>query len=329
VTESLDIHLANDQELRAAHANVHDVWSMGLPLEAHIERRLTAAHHRRAEWIVGCLAGRVVCCLGLHPLEFHLSGAVVPAIGVASVHTLAEFRGRGFAPRLIAWAEEHARSRGAQLSVLFSDVRPAYYERMGYVLAPAHRGEAIVAEKLAAAQRLLDEACTRCESFDAPTNVETIMHIYQEDHAREPLAIARREEYWRYLFARQPDDEFFALVRENKNVAYGYARWKIAGDALFLRDVAVEPPIKSKAPYKRPDDGLVWHGMYAALIQQAHQFRLARVVGWLPDGAAERHWFRVEPRPIEITMFKPLVPSLHLGAEHLAAADRLNEIDHV
>ncbi|MBX9792092.1 MAG: GNAT family N-acetyltransferase [Pirellulales bacterium] len=325
MTETLEIHLANDEELRAAHANVHDVWSLGLPLDAHIQRRLTAAHHRRAEWIVGTLAGRVVCCLGLHPLQFQLEGRLLSGVGVASVHTLAEFRGRGFAPRLIVWAEEHARARGAQLSVLFCDVKPAYYERMGYLLAPAHRGELVVAEKLSYAQRLLDEAGTRFDSLDAATNIETLMRVYQGDQGREPLSIARSAEYWRYLIERQADDEFLSLVRGKENVIYGYARWKVAGDALSVRDLAVVRDVSTvQASVQAPRDVL-----YATLISRANQVGLSRVVGWLPAGAAERHWFRVEPRPIEITMFKPLVPEVQLEARHLAAADRINEIDHV
>jgi predicted N-acetyltransferase YhbS len=325
VSQSLDLHLASDAELRAAHANVHDVWSMGLPLDAHIERRLTAAHHRRAIWIVGTLAGRVVCCLGLHPLEFQLRGVQVPGVGVASVHTLAEFRGRGFAPQLIAWAEEHAKSRGVGLSVLFSDVNPNYYERMGYQLAPAHQGEAIVAEKFAAAQQLIDEVGTGFDTLDAPTSVETLMRVYQEDQGREPLSIARNQEYWRYLIARQPDDEFLSLVEMTDRTASGYARWKVAGDALFLRDMAVlTDKLSGSRPGQSPRDLL-----YAALICRASEKGLARVTGWLPNGAAERRWFRVEPRPIEITMFKPLAAGVQLDAEQLAAADRFNEIDHV
>ena len=325
MSQSLDIHLADDAELRAAHANVHDVWSMGLPLDAHIERRLTAAHHRRATWIVGTLAGRVVCCLGLHPLEFQLRGAEVPGVGVASVHTLAEFRGRGFAPQLIAWAEEHARTGGAQLSVLFSDVNPAYYERMDYQLAPAHQGEAIVAEKLAAAGRLLDDVGAKLEPIAALTNVDLLQRIYNDDHGREPLSIARSEEYWRYLIARKPDDEFLSLVRGNVNTVYGYARWKVAGDALFLRDLAVASDETSGRALGRSQREL----LFAGLICRASEKGLARVTGWLPDGAAERRWFRIEPRPIEITMFKPLVAGVKIDAAQLAAADRFNEIDHV
>lgn len=325
MSHSLEIHLADDAELRAAHANVHDVWNMGLPLAAHIERRLTAAHHRRATWIVGTLAGRVVCCLGLHPLEFQLRSAKVPGVGVASVHTLAEFRGRGFAPQLIAWSEAYARTQGAQLSVLFSDVNPNYYERMGYQLAPAHQGEAIVAEKLPAALRLLDAAGARFDTLDAPTSIETLMRVYQDDQGRETLSIARSAEYWRYLIARQPGDEFLSLVRGAETTVYGYARWKVAGDALFVRDVAVALDATSVSTSGQSPRDL----LYAGVIRRASEQGLARVTGWLPEGAAERRWFRIEPRPIEITMFKPLAADVPIDAEQLAAADRFNEIDHV
>ena len=105
MTKTLDIHLATDQQRRHAHANCHDVWSLGLPLAEHIARRETSALHRRARWIVGCVAGRVVAGLASHPLMFRLDGSVHPGIGIASVHTLPEFRRQGLAPQMLEWID--------------------------------------------------------------------------------------------------------------------------------------------------------------------------------------------------------------------------------
>jgi hypothetical protein len=64
----LTIHAASDEELAAAHRNVFDIWSKGLPLEDHVRSRLNSPSHSRATWFVGCLEGRVVVSLGCYPL---------------------------------------------------------------------------------------------------------------------------------------------------------------------------------------------------------------------------------------------------------------------
>ena len=69
----LDIHSASHDELLAAHRNVFDIWSMGRPLEAHLQYRLNSPSHGRARWYVGTLDGRVVVSLGCYPIAFRVA----------------------------------------------------------------------------------------------------------------------------------------------------------------------------------------------------------------------------------------------------------------
>jgi len=103
-------------------------------------RRLHSVQHNRAQWYSGCLANKVVTSLGCYPLQFRLDGAVVKGIAIGAVHTLAEFRGNGFAPQLIRYVEENQRSYGAAISRLYSDIGPDYYARQGYQICPAWQG---------------------------------------------------------------------------------------------------------------------------------------------------------------------------------------------
>src|SRR5262245_3080510 len=122
MTSALDIHPASPDELTAAHANVFDIWNKGLPLEEHLRYRLNSPKHTRAAWFVGSLDGRVVVSLGCYPLVFRLLGQDVPGIAIGSLYTVKEFRGRGFAPQLLAWVEDH--HKHAALSILYSDIEP-------------------------------------------------------------------------------------------------------------------------------------------------------------------------------------------------------------
>ena len=138
VMPKLDIHPASETERIAAYRNVHDVWSGGLDLEAHVARRLQSVQHNRADWFVGTLDGDVVTSLACYPLMFQLDGDSVPGIALGSVHTRADCRRRGFAGELIAWVEEHQQRRGVVLSLLYSDIDPRYYARLGYQECPSN-----------------------------------------------------------------------------------------------------------------------------------------------------------------------------------------------
>src|SRR4051812_41546092 len=110
MSHPLDIHRASPDELVAAHRNVFDIWSKGLNLEEHLRYRLDESpSHIRATWFVGCLDGRVVVSLGAYPLMFRIGDKELPGIAIGSVYTVGEFRGRGFAPQLIKYVEDHYR----------------------------------------------------------------------------------------------------------------------------------------------------------------------------------------------------------------------------
>lgn len=311
MNDDLRIHVANETELRAAHANVHDVWSHGLLLDAHIERRLQSSLHQEATWYVGTLSDRVVTGLGCHPIEFRLHGQLPRGAAIASVHTLAEFRGRGFAPRLIAHVEAHQRELGAQLAILFSDVDPAYYAKMGYRCCPAHYGDLMHRAEPAGAH-----ATSRLWRFNPASAIAKMSKIFDSQFADRALVIARPTEYWQRLIARSPEDEFYWLIVEKEIV--GYARLASDGTRFKLRDQAV---LRGERPFRE--------ALYSQLVSLAARRQQSATRGWIADDPLAQEWFNIRPREKEITMLKPLDPAVQLDPSSLAAADWIQEIDHV
>lgn len=308
----LKIHAASDDELAAAHRNVFDIWSKGLPLEDHVRSRLNSPSHSRATWFVGCLNGRVVVSLGCYPLTFRLEGRLLPGIAIGSVYTLGEFRGQGFAGRLLEWVENHAPDRRAALSVLYSDIEPGYYARRGYVLCPSWAG-------------WLDP----CDAEPSPTHghrlvavsahehLPRLAKLYADYHGAAPLSVARDEEYWQAILKKFADDKFYSL-QNSGGVWSGYVRvgskegtWRITDFALADQTVELAEQL------------------YAALLSLAAAGGAERVGGWLPDSPAARKFFELEPRGVEITMIKPLAADISLGDEAIASTSRFCEIDHV
>ncbi len=304
----LEIHPASESEKIEAYRNVHEVWGGGLSLEAHVERRLASAQHNHARWFVGCCDDRVVTSLGCFRVQFRLNGQIEPGIAIGAVHTLPQYRGRGFAPQLIRWVEEHERARGAALSLLYSDIDPGYYAKLGYQRCAAwERWTAVPPAGLEG------RTLTRIEPQH---HRSTIVELYDQFHSQLPLSIARDGEYWDYLFAKGASDQFYLLEnRDGDHIGYSWLRQE--KNRLTICDWAVDSDADE-------------HTLFQAILCTASVCRAKMAGGWLPDRAATRAVFgQPELRQREITMVKPLRAGLRICQACLAAAQHFREIDHV
>jgi predicted acetyltransferase len=318
MTQPLDIHIAGDAERRQAHENCHDVWSLGLSLSDHVARRENSALHCRARWIVGCIEGRVVAALASHPLRFLLQGRSFPGIGIASVHTLLEYRGQGIAQRMIRWIESFEQHEGARISTLFCDIEPRYYERLGYTLCPSHLGvaktdRALIVEGPPNGCRLVPVAKNEVFSERIPR----LAAIYESDHGRRALAIERTPDYWAHLAARLPQAEHFWIL-DRAGQECGYVCLTTADNGLVIQDHAV-----------RDGDVGAREALLRLVISLGRERGMGQVGGWLPSVPSVEELFTLSLRSQEITMVKSLDLALSFDEAALAAADWWQEIDHV
>ena len=310
MTDNLDLHPASPAERIEAFKNVHDVWPSAADPEKHLRRRLTNPKFDNATWYVGTLGDRVVAACGCYHISVRIDGAVEPACAVGSVHTLPEFRGRGFAPRLVDFAESQERLAGKTFSLLYSDIGPAYYERLGYRRCPAAQGWANSVESLT-----VPPPNCRLVRFQAAQESTPLAEMYDRGHDRYMMSIARSPDYWRYLLAQNPDDEFYFLEMDGKRT--GYVRLGIKPPAIIIRDLSLLDRDEAE------------RGMYAAVIALAKSRGTERVGGWMPADAVCRQLFHVADRIQELTMIKPLVDRIKIDVRHCAAAEHFHEIDHV
>jgi GNAT superfamily N-acetyltransferase len=324
--DRLDLHAASSAERLAIYRNVHDVWGRGLPMEEHVQRRLASVQHNRAAWHCGTIGGRVVVSLGCYPLWFHVGGQVVPGFAIGAVHTVADHRRRGYAARLIQYVEAAERVRGAEIALLYSDISPRYYHRLGYRRCPSWTGIGI------------PTSIPQSRATDALVELEPdpvrLASIYDVCHGSSALAIARPPDYyWQYLIAKSPGDRFLGWVSAGEVVGYarvqvvGYARVQVVGYAR-VQDVATEWRLRdwAVAPPREPHlDALV-----GGLIHTAANAGASQIVGWIPRNAAFTRRFLIEPRRMEITMLKRLDDeSPEITPDMRSSAEYFQEIDHV
>lgn len=310
---SIDFHLAGEEEIAQAHANVFDFWTKAETIDEHVSFLLKSYPFRRANWFVGCVDNRVVTSLGAYPIEFQIAGEIVPAMAIGSVFTTADSRKQGFARQLIDSAEQWHRERQVFWSILYSDVKPEYYGRMGYVICPSHEGWCNPLQSDAAAAD--DDA--RLVPFDPQQERTAMEELYAGYHHQKPICFARNDEYWSGLLKKYPHDEFYWLSTGSDDRA-GFARVTEKNSKYRLTDYALADPQPAAA-----------ESLYKALVGWGRSRGIERLGGWLPDSSAARKFFQVEPRPIEITMIKPLDPQNELTPKMIAAADYFCEIDHV
>ena len=313
MTNQLDIHPASPEERLAAYRNVYDVWSGGFSLEEHLERRVSSVQHNRAEWFVGSLQGEVVTSLGCFGMQFKVNGQTQQGISIGSVHTLVKYRGRGFAPQLIEWVEVFHRKAGATISLLYSDIDPGYYQRLGYQLCPAWEGSVDLQNTSRSA--MLPEH--QLVPMSLPEDRQAFEELYDSYHARCALSIARSSEYWEYLFQKSVGDELFWL-QCSTGKRLGYVRLNATDDKLKIRDWA----------FIECSEALL-----AALIQvviaDAANREVAQLFGWLPNIEPLRSMVSLEKREMEIPMLKSLCADANLPDELISSAEFFQEIDHV
>ena len=312
MSDDLDIHPASESERAEAFANFHDAWGGGRSPAEHLRYHLAHPKHRNAVWYVGCSGGRVVTGLGCYRIDFCVNGRVEPGYAFGEVHTRAECRGRGFAPRLIAWVEDHQQSQGREIGMLYSDIDPGYYVRLGYVLCPSNEGWAD--------PRGLDVETSpgsRLVPISAQDELADVTAIYGRFHSTWTVSIARSLAYTEYLVSCGPKDEFFwATDAEGRRA--GYARISCDAQKLKIRDVALVDHAEATR-----------RAILVELIRLGKERGVERVGGWMADSPLHRELFTLRPRRREITMLKSLRRELVLDARLIADVDHFQEMDHV
>lgn len=141
--------LATDAQKIERDLFAHEAWGQGLSPEgfAERERRLRAqawATETMLTWLLVEEGGEVLASCETFRMEssLHPSGGdpiASSTYGVASVFTEPRLRGKGYASRMMSLLSEAILERdpAAHAMILFSDVGPAIYARVGYVERPA------------------------------------------------------------------------------------------------------------------------------------------------------------------------------------------------
>jgi len=244
---------------------------------------------RRFRTLGLALDGDVVTSCKRYQRELRCGERTFRAVGIGAVFTPETARGRGYATAFLGALLDAERANGTDFVYLFSDIHPAFYEKLGFVCLPARtmmlRADTLPHARIPA--RTLDD--------DAWPAIE---RCFAALDATRAFALTRPPLIWEWLRLRHRAAADGVLVRlgvmrGRRLVAYVLGRRYPAVDSFALDEFA----------YADEEAG----ALVPALIRNAAG-DLRKVTGWLPPAPARALVPRgaVRPRRTGVTMILPL-----------------------
>ncbi|MDC0744268.1 GNAT family N-acetyltransferase [Polyangium mundeleinium] len=283
----------DDALVAEAARQTHVIWSGGRSVDAYIEAQ--RAQLRRAGPAIlrytGLLddTGRLVAGIKRYGLSVSVpGGGKAPGVGIGAVFTRPEARGTGAASELLRAVLEEARANGVALALLFSDIDPGFYERLGFVALPAL--EHTTTTSALPAETSLDVRPS------TPEDERWMLDTYDASWDPSFVRPARTLEILRYFRFRNHGDLGWILRRDGRDV--GYVLAALHGGN---RDDGAEPPPRTLWVDEWAAPGIPRDDILGALRRIAFTEGAAHVASWLPP-PLEGEPFVARNRPTAIAM---------------------------
>ncbi|MHB8148457.1 MAG: GNAT family N-acetyltransferase [Vulcanimicrobiaceae bacterium] len=239
-------------------------------------------------------------------------------VGIGAVFTPDAFRGRGYASAMLAMLLDRSRNEGDDFAYLFSDIRPHFYEELGFTPLPSRaislRADTLAGKRIEVA-RILE------------ADWSGVRRCFDLSERTRPWALVRTPLVWEWMRLRiRHGSEHPTGVETNLAVHRGRS---IAAYILGVR--APEHDAYLLDEFGFADDEAA--GLLPALLRAAAG-DLRRIVGWLPPDGARDLLPRgsVRKRRDAIFMAAPLsapAKTWLAAAAAPSAADGIWSTDHV
>jgi hypothetical protein len=265
------------------------------------------------------LDGELVTSCKRYQRELRCGERTFRTAGIGAVFTPEAQRGRGYATAFLGALLDAERANGTDFVYLFSDIHPAFYERLGFVQLPSRaivlRADTLPHARIPA-RTLVDEDWPALERCFATLD------------ATRAFALTRPPLVWEWMRLRARSGESagvlvrLGIMRGRRLVAYVLGRRFPAVDSFALDEFAY---VDNEAAALVP-----------ALIRNAAG-DLRKVTGWLPPAPARSVVPRgaVRPRKTAVAMVFPLSSGARAAWERAEAgvsagtADPYWNADHV
>jgi hypothetical protein len=272
-----------------------DLWGDGRTFDRYAEdfRSVAgSAYGKRRPFTVGLREdGRIVCSCKNYDRELRANDRPLRATGIGAVFTPESERGRGFASVMFGAMLDAEREAGRDLAFLYSDIHPAFYERLGFDTLPS-RLITLRAASLDGAR----SGATALEHKDWPAVrrcFEALDRTRAWSFRRTPLVWDWMRARWNAPPSAGAQSVQLVVRRARSIIAYVIGRRVLREDAFVIDDFAF--------------DGDPGREVVGPLLRAAAG-DLRRVTGWLPPEGAREALPRgsVRSRKSAILMVAPL-----------------------
>ena len=290
--------------------DTHNIWNDGLTrlsygrfFSAQVATPWGKTHLRRFALVDG---DELLASAKLYAFEAVLDGRPIRVAGVGAVFTSPARRGRGSARELMERLLERAAADGADLALLFSEIGPDYYARLGF-------------EVVALKDRQL--RVTESTRYGAPM---TMVRGGDDRDLRDIVAmgVARAEPY-RFHLTRDRDLVHFAIARKRLLAGLGapgvralhffvaeegasaaaYVVMSVQGNAWTLEEAGDRDPSGARAG-----------AILQALIAREPAEKRPSITGWLPEAFLPPQVTIVDVKPSrEVMMTRALTDRARLA----------------
>ena len=283
-------------------------WGSGRTLPEYVQRNLD--HQARGRGLLrfsGLVddAGRLLASLKRYTVTlFHPQATPLRTLGIGAVFTQEAARNTGAASRLLRLVLEEAQREGFGASLLFSDIAPSFYERLGFVAYPSiDRSFSATAPLPPKSPNARDERLGYLSSEPAVALTTRDFTAADEAFCYQSSLRARRADTahlaptldeWRFFRWRNSQNP--CLILQRGSVDVGHVIVEIDGDALWVEEWA--------APHL--DDDV----MRLTLQHLAATVGRSTIKGWFPEsnGLAMTETARPDAIPMLAFFNKDLTP---------------------
>ena len=309
----LDV-VAPDDYVRDVLPHSSVLWAGARSFDEYAAEFLATANsawgRRRFRTLGLRIGGELVASCKRYERVLRCGARAYKAAGIGAVFTPDALRGRGYATALLGAMLDAERGAGTDLAYLFSDIHPAFYQRLGFVALPS-RTITFRADTLSA-QRIEVVALTE-------TDAASVRRVFGSLDARRPFAFARAPLDWEWQRLRAASREHAAQL-----VRLGVRRGRtLAAYVIGRRIPEADAFVVDEFAFARDDDALL-----IAPLLRAGAGDLRTIRGWLPPAIARDALPRgaVRVRKDAVAMVLPLSAAFR-AAYRAQATDRRDNAD--
>jgi len=223
---------------------------------------------------------RILAHVHLMRRVMYFNALRIPVGLVTDLAVLPEYRGQGYAARLLAAAERQMIEDGAAVGLLRT-TQPGFFRGQGWTVCGRHcyssAGTRAILAQLDAMRASEEKVLLRCErplSIRLWRHVEqdALMHLFKRGLANVSGVFRRSDDRWRWLISRRAYDRIYVAIDGPNDFALGEADSRIVGYAVVRGDRVVE--IVASKEHPRAVSALLARVCGDAIERDDHVIRL-------------------------------------------------------